>query len=218
MSYFPFYTNIRNKTFLIIGGGTVALEKVNRLRRFTASIIVIAPHTEMEGTDVEVPLRSADYVQILRREYRADDLAFADYVVAATGIREVDRGVADDCRKRKIPVNVVDDQAYCDFIFPSIVKRGPLTIAISTSGTSPAYAMQLRRELDEMLPDEIEGVLERMGEIRKDVSARVSDQKTRAALYKNILAKLIETGNSLAQEDVLGMIEQAADDRGQKEI
>ena len=218
MSYFPFYTNIRNKTFLIIGGGTVALEKVNRLRRFTASIIVIAPHTEMEGTDVEVPLRSADYVQILRREYRADDLAFADYVVAATGIREVDRGVADDCRKRKIPVNVVDDQAYCDFIFPSIVKRGPLTIAISTSGTSPAYAMQLRRELDEMLPDEIEAILDRMGEIRADVSARVSEQKTRAVLYKKILARLIETGNTLPQADILRMVEQAADDRGQKEI
>jgi siroheme synthase-like protein len=218
MSYFPFYTNIHNKTFMIIGGGTVALEKVNRLRRFTASMIVIAPHTEIEGREVEVPRRSADYVQILRREYRADDLAFADYVVAATGIREVDRGVADDCRKRKIPVNVVDDQAYCDFIFPSIVKRGPLTIAISTSGTSPAYAMQLRRELDEMLPDEIEAILDRMGEIRADVSARVSEQKTRAALYKKILARLIETGNTLPQADILRMVEQAADDRGQKEI
>lgn len=218
MSYFPFYTNIHNKTFMIIGGGTVALEKVNRLRRFTASMIVIAPHTEIEGREVEVPRRSADYVQILRREYRADDLAFADYVVAATGIREVDRGVADDCRKRKIPVNVVDDQAYCDFIFPSIVKRGPLTIAISTSGTSPAYAMQLRRELDEMLPDEIEAILDRMGEIRAEVSARVSEQKTRAALYKKILARLIETGNTLPQADILRMVEQAADDRGQKEI
>lgn len=218
MSYFPFYTNIHNKTFMIIGGGTVALEKVNRLRRFTASMIVIAPHTEIEGREVEVPRHSADYVQILRREYRADDLAFADYVVAATGIREVDRGVADDCRKRKIPVNVVDDQAYCDFIFPSIVKRGPLTIAISTSGTSPAYAMQLRRELDEMLPDEIEAILDRMGEIRADVSARVSEQKTRAALYKKILARLIETGNTLPQADILRMVEQAADDRGQKEI
>jgi len=218
MSYFPFYTNIHNKTFMIIGGGTVALEKVNRLRRFTASMIVIAPHTEIEGREVEVPRRSADYVQILRREYRADDLAFADYVVAATGIREVDRGVADDCRKRKIPVNVVDDQAYCDFIFPSIVKRGPLTIAISTSGTSPAYAMQLRRELDEMLPDEIEAILDRMGEIRADVSARVSEQKTRAALYKKILARLIETGNTLPQADILRMVEQAADDREQKEI
>ena len=218
MSYFPFYTNIHNKTFMIIGGGTVALEKVNRLRRFTASMIVIAPHTEIEGREVEVPRRSADYVQILRREYRADDLAFADYVVAATGIREVDRGVADDCRKRKIPVNVVDDQAYCDFIFPSIVKRGPLTIAISTSGTSPAYAMQLRRELDEMLPDEIEAILDRMGEIRADVSARVSEQKTRAVLYKKSLARLIETGNTRPQADILRMVEQAADDRGQKEI
>ena len=139
MSYFPFYTNISNKTFLIIGGGTVALEKVDRLRRFTDSIIVIAPLTEIKGMEVKTPIRGADRVQILRREYREEDLPLGDYVVAATGIREVDRRVAEDCRRRKIPVNIVDDQAYCDFIFPGIVKRGPLTVAISTSGTSPAY-------------------------------------------------------------------------------
>ena len=215
MSYFPFYTNISNKTFLIIGGGTVALDKVNRLRRFTNSIVVIAPRTQIQGMDVEAALRGADHVQILRREYREEDLSIGDYVVAATGIREVDRRVAADCRSRKIPVNTVDDQAYCDFIFPSIVKRGPLTVAISTSGTSPAYAMRLRGELEEMLPDEIEEILERMGQLRGEVAARVSGQKTRAALYKKILAALIETGNSMGQEEVLDMIEQAADGRGQ---
>ena len=215
MSYFPFYTNISNKTFLVIGGGTVALDKVNRLRRFTNSIVVIAPRTQIQGMDVEAALRGADHVQILRREYREEDLSIGDYVVAATGIREVDRRVAADCRSRKIPVNTVDDQAYCDFIFPSIVKRGPLTVAISTSGTSPAYAMRLRGELEEMLPDEIEEILERMGQLRGEVAARVSGQKTRAALYKKILAALIETGNSMGQEEVLDMIEQAADGRGQ---
>jgi siroheme synthase-like protein len=218
MSYFPFYLDITNKTFLIIGGGPVAHEKVNRLRRFTQEIIVIAPETEIEGTRAENPQRGVGEVQILCKEYEEKDLELGDYVVAATGIREVDRKVAGDCRSRGIPVNVVDDQAYCDFIFPSIVKRGPLTIAISTSGTSPAYAMQLRRELDEMLPDEIEAILDRMGEIRADVSARVSEQKTRAVLYKKILARLIETGNTLPQADILRMVEQAADDRGQKEI
>ena len=218
MNYFPFYTNISNKTFLIIGGGTVALEKVDRLRRFTDSIIVIAPDTEIDGLETENPLRGADRVQILRREYREEDLLRGDYVVAATGIREVDRRVAKDCRSRKIPVNVVDDQAYCDFIFPGIVKRGPLTVAISTSGTSPAYAMQLRKELEEILPERIEEILERMGEIRGEVAARVSDQKTRASVYKKILAALIETGNGLTQKELLDMIDRAADDRGQQAL
>lgn len=218
MSYFPFYTNISNKTFLIIGGGTVALEKVNRLRRFTDSIIVIAPNTEIEGIETEDPLRGADKVQILRREYREEDLSLGDYVVAATGIREVDRRVAEDCRSRKIPVNVVDDQEYCDFIFPGIVKRGPLTVAISTSGTSPAYAMQLRRELEEILPERIEEILERMGEIRGEVAARVSDQKMRASVYKKILAALIESENGLTNEELKDMIDRAADNRGSRYI
>ena len=147
MSYFPFYFDITDKTFLIIGGGPVAREKVNRLRRFTENIIVIAPETEIEGTCTENPCRCAGEVQILCKEYGEEDLALGDYVVAATGIREVDRKVAGDCRGRGIPVNVVDDQAYCDFIFPSIVKRDSLTVAISTFGTSPAYAMQLRKEM-----------------------------------------------------------------------
>ena len=136
MGYFPFYYDITGRTFLVIGGGKVAEEKVERLRRFTDAIIVIAPRTQIRG------------VRILRREYRGEDLALGDFVVAATGIRELDRKIAEQCRERGIPVNTVDDQAYCDYIFPSIIKRGDLTVAISTSGTSPAYAMQLRKAPD----------------------------------------------------------------------
>ena len=166
MSYFPFYLDITNKTFLIIGGGPVALEKVSRLRRFTEDII------------------------------------------AATGIREVDRKVAEDCRSRGIPVNVVDDQEYCDFIFPSIVRRDSLTIAISTSGTSPAYAMQLRKEIEQMLPDEIGPILTRMGSLRSEVSKQIQDQKARAATYRQLLAELIASGNRLNDEEISRIIRQ----------
>ena len=110
---------------------------------------MIAPQTQIEGTRTAQPQKGAGEVQILCREYREEDLVLGDFVVAATGIREVDRKVAADCRRRGVPVNVVDDQEYCDFIFPSIVKRDSLTIAISTSGTSPAYAMQLRKEIEQ---------------------------------------------------------------------
>ena len=210
MSYFPFYFDITDKTFLIIGGGPVAREKVNRLRRFTENIIVIAPETEIEGTRTENPCRCAGEVQILCKEYEEEDLALGDYVVAATGIREVDRKVAGDCRGRGIPVNVVDDQAYCDFIFPSIVKRDSLTVAISTFGTSPAYAMQLRKEIEMILPDQIGPILTRMGNLRGEVSERVTDQKARAAAYRIILAALIESENRLTDEEIEEMIEEMA--------
>ena len=210
MSYFPFYFDITDKTFLIIGGGPVAREKVNRLRRFTENIIVIAPETKIEGNRTENPCRCAGEVQILCKEYEEEDLALGDYVVAATGIREVDRKVAGDCRGRGIPVNVVDDQAYCDFIFPSIVKRDSLTVAISTFGTSPAYAMQLRKEIEMILPDQIGPILTRMGNLRGEVSERVTDQKARAAAYRIILAALIESENRLTDEEIEEMIEEMA--------
>ena len=208
MSYFPLYLDITNKTFLIIGGGPVALEKVSRLRRFTEDIIVIAPKTQIEGTRTAQPQKRAGEVQILCREYREEDLALGDFVVAATGIREVDRKVAADCRRRGVPVNVVDDQEYCDFIFPSIVKRDSLTIAISTSGTSPAYAMQLRKEIEQILPDQIGPILTRMGGLRGEVSARIPDQKARAAAYRQLLAELIASDNRLSDEEISRIIRQ----------
>ena len=208
MSYFPFYFDITNKTFLIIGGGPVAREKVDRLRRFTQDIIVIAPETEIEGIRTETPRRCAGEVQVLCKEYGEEDLAPGDYVVAATGIREVDRKVAEDCRRRGIPVNVVDDQAYCDFIFPSIVKRDNLTVAISTFGSSPAYAMQLRKEIEMILPDQIGPILTRMGNLRSEVSERIPDQKVRATAYRIILAALIESENKLTDQEIEVMIDE----------
>ena len=217
MRYFPFFSDISSKTFLIIGGGPVALEKVNRLRRFTQDIIVIAPRTQIEGEPTQVPRKGAGKVQILCKEYSREDLALGDYVVAATGLQDVDRKIAADCRDLGIPVNVVDDREYCDFIFPSIVKRGSLTVAISTSGTSPAYARgtspayarQLREEIERILPQQIGSILERMGDLRADLSERIPDQKERAAAYRKILAALIESGNDLTDEAIERIIEES---------
>ena len=175
MSYFPFFTDISDKTFLIIGGGNVAADKILRIKRFTDRIIVVAPETEIEG------------VRVIRKEYDSEDLALGDYVVAAVGEREIDRQIARDCRAEGIPVNVVDDIEYCDFIFPSIVKRGKLTVAISTSGSSPLYARMLRQQLEEMLPENIEQVLDEMQELRERTAEEVADQKERARIYREAL-------------------------------
>ena len=160
---------------MIIGGGNVAADKILRLKRFTDRIIVVAPETEIEG------------VRVIRKEYDSEDLALGDYVVAAVGEREIDRQIARDCRAEGIPVNVVDDIEYCDFIFPSIVKKGKLTVAISTSGSSPLYARMLRQQLEEMLPENIEQVLDEMQELRERTAEEVADQKERARIYREAL-------------------------------
>ena len=160
---------------MIIGGGNVAADKILRLKRFTDRIIVVAPETEIEG------------VRVIRKEYDSGDLALGDYVVAAVGEREIDRQIARDCRAEGIPVNVVDDIEYCDFIFPSIVKKGKLTVAISTSGSSPLYARMLRQQLEEMLPENIEQVLDEMQELRERTAEDVADQKERARIYREAL-------------------------------
>ena len=131
------------------------------------------------------------------------DAIFIGYIGVSLGkVGSDDDRIVCSGIERGIPVNTVDDQAYCDYIFPSIIKRGDLTVAISTSGTSPAYAMQLRKEIEEILPPEIGGILERMGGLRGEVAGRIPDQAGRAACYRELLAALIGSGNRLTDEEI----------------
>ena len=195
MTVFPLFENIDGKTFLIIGGGNTAARKVGRLLQFTNRIIVIAEETDIKD------------VKVIRRPFEESDLDRADFVIAATDDRSLNRSIAAACRERRIPINVVDDPALCSFIFPSVVKRGDLTVGISTGGASPAYASLLRRTLEKNLPDHIGGILERMGALRKTVPARIPDQKRRAKCYKEILSELLVRDNNVGDDEIDGIVE-----------
>lgn len=193
MTVFPLFENIDQKTFLIIGGGDVARRKVDRLLQFTNRIIVIAEETA-------IPQEGG--IRILRRPFSLEDLSLGDFVIAATDERNVNRSIADYCREHRIPVNVVDDPSLCSFLFPSIVKRGDLTVGISTGGSSPAYAQHLRKEIEKILPDHIGGILETMGKLRAIVPKRIPDQQNRSRCYREILSLLLETDGAASQEEM----------------
>ncbi|MEE8827372.1 MAG: bifunctional precorrin-2 dehydrogenase/sirohydrochlorin ferrochelatase [Eubacteriales bacterium] len=195
MTVFPLFENIDGKTFLIIGGGNTAARKVGRLLQFTNRIIVVAEETDITG------------VKVIRRPFEESDLERADFVIAATDDRALNRRIAAACRERRIPINVVDDPELCSFIFPSVVKRGDLTVGISTSGTSPAYASLLRRTLEKNLPDHIGGILERMGALRRTVTALIPDQKRRAQCYKAVLSELLVRDNNVSDEEINEIVE-----------
>jgi len=199
MTLFPFYEDIEGKSFLVVGGGSVAAEKIVKILKFTNNIHVIAPESEITEVPVEL------------RPFRDEDLEQCDICIVATSDRALNAHIAALCREQHIPVNVVDDRELCSFIFPSFVKRGALTVSITTSGKSPAYARTLRRQLEEVIPPSIDEILTRMDRYRSLVPQVLTQQKNRSQLYQWILAELLATDNQLSEEAVLEKIKEAAE-------
>ena len=144
-AYYPVYLNLQGRRCVIIGGGGVAEGKIARLLESGAEIRVISP----DATRGIQRMAAAGAIQWEPRPYRPGDLAGAFIAIAATNLREVNRRIFDEAEARGVMLNAVDDPPNCSFIAPSIVQRGPVTVAISTGGASPALARKLRESLQE---------------------------------------------------------------------
>jgi siroheme synthase-like protein len=179
MTLFPFFEDIENKTFLVIGGGSVAKGKVERLKQFTNSIIVIAKETDITG------------VKIINKEFDDSDITLGDYIIGATNDSAVNERIYTLCKEKSIPVNIVDNPKLCTFIFPSLIKKGDLTIGITTAGKSPATSQYIRQEIEKAIPDNIDSILDEMNNLRKQLKKDIPSQKDRAKILKNRLAELI---------------------------
>ena len=162
MAYFPLFFDMTHKRVLLIGGGRIAAEKLEKLLDFTREITLIAV-----SVSPEVSAIVARYgLKLEQRAYRQGDIDGFDLVVVATDTVSLHRQVYEESRGKGILVNSVDDTRYCDFIFPSYIKQGDLTIAFSTSGASPAFAKVLRRYIEAMLPEGIDDFLAEMKRLR----------------------------------------------------
>ena len=143
-TYYPVYLNLRGRRCVIVGGGTVAEGKINRLLDSGAAICVVSP----DATPGIRQFVADGAVRWKQREYREGDLAGAFIAIAATNLREVNRSIFEEAETRGVMLNAVDDPPNCSFIAPAIVQRGPVTLAISTGGVSPALARKLRESLE----------------------------------------------------------------------
>lgn len=141
--YYPVNLNLAGKRCVILGGGTVAQGKIAALRQAGASITVISPDAT---AGIQRAAQRGD-VEWIARKYESGDLEGAFIAVAATSVWHVNREIYEEAEHRGVLLNVVDDPDLCTFIAPSIVKRDPITLAISTGGASPALARKLREAL-----------------------------------------------------------------------
>ncbi len=194
MSYFPIYMNIKNEDkVLLIGGGKVALQKLKVLIDNQINIHLVAEQVDLsiyeylsgyENSETAVEMELAEY----REELLSDAYSF---VIAATNDRELNSRIAAASKNRNIPVNVVDDPELSTFIFPSIIKRGDLVIGISSSGKAPAVTQYYKERFAQQLPDNIEEILESVGEYRDQIKNDVRDHKKRAAMIRERFLEML---------------------------
>ncbi len=163
MSFFPAYFNLNYKKTLLVGGGYIALEKLEKLVDFTKDITVISKEFSEDFSS----FAKKHNIEMQKRLYVEGDIDGFDVVIVATDRAILHKAIFEESRSSRILVNSVDDTAYCDFIFPSYVKRGDLTISISTSGASPALAKRLRAYIAKLIPTSMESFLIEMKNLRK---------------------------------------------------
>jgi precorrin-2 dehydrogenase / sirohydrochlorin ferrochelatase len=173
---YPVFFLLEEKKCLVAGGGNVALRKIGDLVACGARVTVVAdsPLPEIEKLAAEGTIR------LVRRRFETSDTAGAAIVIAATNDDSVNAAVADDARSNGIPVNVVDDPGASDFISGAVTRRGPLVIAVSTSGCGPLIAAGVRKELDERYGEPFGEYVAFAGELRTFILSAESGAEKKA--------------------------------------
>ena len=167
---FPLFIELENRPCLVVGGGKVAARKAAALAEFGARVVQVAP--EVSG-----------------RGFEDSDVEGKALVVAATDDSAVNRRVADLCKAKGVPVNVVDDPANCTFVFPAIFRKDPIVVAVSSGGACPVAAKLVRDRIAGLVPDDFASAVEDLGARREELKRTYPDPRERMRVCEEALAK-----------------------------
>ena len=215
MDYLPLFHRIAARPCLVVGGGEVALRKVRTLCEAGAHVSVIAPAICQGLSDMA--LEYPALLQLFEREYRQADLDNVVLAIAATDDQPLNAAISAEAQLRNIPVNVVDNPALCSVIFPAIVDRSPIQIAITSSGTSPVMTRLLRGRIEALLPGNLGALAKLAARYRGKVKALLASENQRRRFWENVLdgdvAEAVYAGNDRqADKQLLAQLEAMAAD------
>ncbi len=220
MSYYPIFVDLKGKTALVVGGGTVAQRKIETLLEYGAFVHVVSRELTADVT------RYVDEgkIKLLGQEFKESYLEGVFLVISATDDPAMNHRVSECSKKKDILVNAVDQPLDCTFIVPAILKRGDLQIAVSTSGKSPALAKKVRRELEEHFGREYESLLLLLGRLRKKIISKGRSQNQNKQVFSDLVYSDIQSvigkkdwkqcalilnrilGTELSPEDVINLM------------
>jgi uroporphyrin-III C-methyltransferase/precorrin-2 dehydrogenase/sirohydrochlorin ferrochelatase len=208
MQNLPIFMNLKDRPALVVGGGTVAARKAELLLLAGATVTVIAPRVRNEMQRMiesgRVEWREQTFGPGVVRGFRI--------VIAATDKDAVNRLVFDECERHAIPVNVADQPELCSFILPSIVERGPITIAVSTGGRSPILARLLKSRLETLIPAGFGVLADLLGRYRSAVKARFAKLDDRKHFWERMLdGPMVNLATSGRMDEAERMLESAID-------
>jgi len=183
--YMPIVISMTGRTCLVVGGGKVALRKIEMLLNYEPDITVIAPKVD----DKIKYFGESNKVTLKKREYKSPEASMFSLVISASNSDHVNETVAKDCREAGIPVNVVDNPELCDFIFPATLRRGSLSVSVSSDGKAPFFSSNVRKILEDIFPLHWKKLADLAADFRKMAGEKYPDDaKAREACFEKFLA------------------------------
>jgi len=182
MNLFPMFLKLEGRRCLVVGAGQVGAQKIRGLLDAGAEVAVVDPNPsisvrEFLGTPVAWHAR----------RYVPGDLDGVYLVIAATSDPQVNQQIYDEAQKRGILANVVDVPPLCDFYYPAVVRRGSLVVAVSSEGESPHLAQRVRDEISELLPEDLEAAVKRIGDERRRIMREHAPGAKRVQLLRDLV-------------------------------
>lgn len=195
MLHFPMFVDLNGQRVLVIGGGNVALRKLEKLAPYGCKATVVAPEILPE-------IAALPGLTLRRRRFSPFDLfPRPAMVIAATNDETQNHKIAALCRRHHIPVNVVDDPDACTFQFPALIAQGSFSAGISTGGASPTAAAYFKEQLRSLLPENLDAILNWLEAQRIPLKASIPDQKQRAAALRGMFYACMEKGAPLTDRE-----------------
>ncbi|MFT8736124.1 MAG: siroheme synthase CysG [Zymomonas mobilis] len=216
MDYLPLFADIRQRPVLVVGGGEVAARKVALLKKAGAVVKIVAKALQAELLDLE----QKNEIEWLAQSFLPEQLDDVFLVIAATDNKVLNQTVYEAAEQRHRLVNVVDDQSKCSFIFPSIVDRSPVTVALSSSGASPVLVRMLREKLEALLPQSLGKMAEIAGKWRSAVKEKLPQIKDRRVFweeaFQGLFAQKVGSGHfEEAEKTLVDQLEKGAEKQGE---
>jgi precorrin-2 dehydrogenase / sirohydrochlorin ferrochelatase len=201
--YYPVFLDLEDRLCVVVGGGAVAFRKVESLLANGAIVRVVAP-------EISRSIMRLQGLEIRKKQYNKSDLKDALLVFAATDMEETNKAVSMDALKLNVFCNVVDTPSLCTFIVPSVVEKGPIKIAISTGGVSPALSKKLREELTVAIGNEYEILARILGRIRPIVVSQNGGTEAHKRVFETLInSSLPEAIRKSRKDEVKSILRQA---------